>query len=84
MPDAKFTEFLSPWFAPPVALREAYGVLVDAHHGWPKERQQHWKRAIGYEVFMASARDTARRRRAKRLEAEAMADDDAVALGDLI
>ncbi|MBM1170090.1 hypothetical protein [Microvirga arabica] len=81
--DDKFSEFLKPWFTPPLAVHAAYGALLELHHGWPKEKQQHWKRAIARELTPAYFRGE-HRRKTQRAEAEAMSDDDAAALGDLI
>ncbi|MFC4172475.1 hypothetical protein ACFOYU_10425 [Microvirga sp. GCM10011540] len=81
--DDRFAEFLKPWFTPPLAVHAAYGALLELHHAWPKEKQQFWKRAIAREVTPAYFRGE-HRRRAQRAEAEAMSEDDAAALGDLI
>ncbi|MFC4172681.1 hypothetical protein ACFOYU_11510 [Microvirga sp. GCM10011540] len=76
----KFAEFLEPWFEPPVALHVAYGILVIAHHGWPKDKQQRWKTALGRETISASYRAMERR----RAQPELISDDDAAVLDDLI
>ncbi|WP_262265469.1 hypothetical protein [Microvirga yunnanensis] len=79
----KFAAFLAPYFTPPLAVHAAYGALLELHYSWPKEKQQLWKSSIKREVFPAFCRGS-ERLKAQREEVEAMTDDDAAALEDLI
>ncbi|MFC4172392.1 hypothetical protein ACFOYU_10005 [Microvirga sp. GCM10011540] len=79
--DERFADFITPWFTPPQALHEAYGILVVAHHDWDKAKQELWQTLLAREYQRAKYRGIVRPRVPLP---ETMLDGDAAALDNLI
>lgn len=45
-------------------LREAFGLLVEAHREWPRARQQEWLATVRRELSVAQSRGWLRKREA--------------------